>query len=464
MQERLVIHGGASHANSIGQRCDTIDLIANKHEYRIMVDSGMEFMTAGEMGGSGAGADLSLLNDGRKVDALILSHSHIDHIGWTAVIHRDGYFSKEAPIVSSPQTAKIMPYALEDGLKRSPQCTAFDAAEVLERRVVIPQPGEYEFLPGLKGFFPQCGHIPGAMWIVLPTSSGRKGLIMNDWCTHDQPVTKGALLPSQSWPREWIPDEIWGTDLTYGSSIKKPPKEEVGRLVAQTKAELAQGRKVIIGVFANGRGQNVAYWLAKAGIHVWIDGAIRLLWKVFQDNRWTDRDGELLNLDGRSKVHSVESEEHREELIADPTPRVIVTTGGMGNFGPIVRYFEAGLADPNWAFYFTSWLAPGTNGEKLMRKAGKRDQRLMIMNKHEGKLIIPIHAMVDRFSLSAHGDLDDFVRFVEDIVACRGGKLLERIVLTHGTQETKATAAKRIAHLTKSVIYGERNTVISLAG
>lgn len=459
MQERLVIHGGASHAGSIGQRCDTIDLISGNHEYRIMADSGMEFMAAGEMGGSGAGADLSLLNDGKKVDALLLTHSHIDHLGWTAVVHRGGFLSDAAPIISSPQTAKIMPYALEDGLKRSPQYTAFDAAEVLERCVIIQQPGEYELLPGLKGFFPQCGHIGGALWIVLPTSSGRKGLIMNDWCSHDQPVTKGALLPSQMWPREWIPDEIWGTDLTYGSATKRPLKEEVGRLAAQAKVELAQKRKVIIAAFANGRGQNVAYWLAKAGIHVWIDGAIRHIWRVLQENRWSDRDGELPKLDGKGRIHVVESEEHREELIADPKPRVIITTGGMGDFGPIIRYFEAGLANPEWVFYFTSWLAPGTNGEKLVVGAKK----LKIVTKHEENRTIPVRAAVDRFGLSAHGDLDDFVRFVEDIVSCRNGKPLERIVLTHGTQETKAAAAKRVAHLTQSVIYGERNTVISLA-
>ena len=459
MQERLVIHGAASHANSIGQRCDTIDLMAANHEYRIMADSGMEFMAAGEMGGSGAGADLSLLNDGRKVDALILTHSHIDHIGWTAVIHREGYLANGAPVISAPQTAEIMPYALEDGLKRSPQYTAFDAAGVLERRVVIPQPGEYEFLPGLKGFFPQCGHIGGALWIVLPTSSGRKGLIMNDWCLHDQPITKGATLPSESWPREWIPDEIWGTDLTYGSATKKPLKEEVGRLIAQTKSELARCRKVIIAAFANGRTQNIGYWLAKAGIDVWIDGAGRHIWRVLQENRWSDRDGELLKVGGRSKVHLVESEEHREELIADPKPRVIITTGGMGDFGPIIRYFEAGLSNPEWVFYFTSWLAPGTNGEKIMRGAKK----LKVTTKHEESRMIEVRAAVDRFGLSAHGDLDDFVRFVEDMVSCREGKPLERIVLTHGTQETKSTAAKRIVHLTKNVIYGERNTVISLA-
>ena len=90
-------------------------------------------------------------------------------------------------------------------------------------------------------------------------------------------------------------------------------------------------------------------------------------------------------------------------------------------------------------------------------------KKLKVTTKHEESRMIEVRAAVDRFGLSAHGDLDDFVRFVEDMVSCREGKPLERIVLTHGTQETKSTAAKRIVHLTKNVIYGERNTVISLA-
>lgn len=470
VQERLVIHGGATRPGSIGQSCSTLDLIAKENKYRIMIDSGMEFITEAESGGSGPGADLALLNDGKKVDALILTHSHIDHIGWVVVVLREKYLSSETRIICSPQTAKVLPYALEDGLKRNPQYTAFDAAEVLDRLLVIPKPGEFEVLTGLKGFFPQCGHIPGAMWVVLPTSSGKKGLIMSDWCAQDQPVTKGALLPSQIFPPEWIPDEIWGTDLTYGSQTKKPLKEEIGRLVAQTKAELAQGHKVIIAAFANGKGQNVAYWLAKAGIEIWIDGAIRSIWSVFQNNRWSDRDGGLPKLGERGKIRPVESEEHRAEIIADPTPRVVVTTGGMGDFGPIVSYFKVGLPQKEWVFFFTSWLAPGCNGAKLLRMDTKKENhpqpdsfQLVLYDRDEKMESITFRAAVDRFGISAHGDLDDSEKFIKNIIACRGGRPLDKIVMTHGTQESKTAAAKRFAPLSKNIIYGERNTIISLA-
>lgn len=468
MQERFCIHGGPTRANSIGQKCDTADIRVKSGEvYRVMFDCGMEFIREEETGGMGPGADFSLLDDGKKIDAVVLTHSHVDHIGWLAALEAGGYLSSETSTVCAPQTGKVIPFALQDGLKQDHPYSIFDAINVMDRRVVIPEPGEYELLPGLKIFVQQAGHIPGAMSVVVPTSSGKKGLITGDWCFQDSPTTKGALLPSKNWPREWIPDEIWSSDLTYGSGSKKPLQGEVDRLIAQTKIALSQGKKVVIPAFGNGRGPNIAVWLAKAGIPIFLDGVIRHLYRIFQETRWSERDGRLPKIGGRNGIRVVESAEHREELINSSIPLVIITTGGMGDFGPIVRYMEEGLPRTDWMFDFTSWLAPGTKGDKLMQLAKKRaenskEMTLTLVDKNGEKKKIPFRASVDRFSLSAHGDLDDFVLLAEDIVSCRGGRPLDRIILTHGTPETKAQAAIRLKHLAREIIHGERNTVISL--
>lgn len=474
MTEELIIHGGPTYSGSLGQRCDTVKVAVKGKTYCLMIDCGMEFQREGEVGGAGTAPDFSLISP-NSVDAVFMTHSHADHVGSIAhVFRRDlNLLRPDAKIYSSPQTAAIMPFVLQDGLKNNGGAyTVFEAIKVLERREIIPSPGEFEILPGLKVFIPQVGHIPGAGGIVIPTSSGKKGLIMGDGSWHDQPVTKGALLPSKAWPREWIPDEIWGTDLTYGFGQRRPVWQEVDRLVAQTKIAHGAGKNVVLATLGIGKTQNVAYWLSKAGISCYLDGMGRYIYRIFQEVRWSERDNKLPQLGAKSGILPVQSAEHREEIInAGNTgnPVVVITTGGMGDFGPIVRYMREWLGKSEACFYFTSYLMPGTNGDKLVRLAKKRSEsddpssfKFLLKDEKTGFQQIPFRASVDRFGLSAHGDMNESVAFVQDIVSCRGGEKLLKIVLTHGSPESKTAAALRLRPLAREIIWGERNTVIRL--
>ncbi len=463
--ERLVIHGAASHAASIGPRCDSVDVVANGIPYRLIIDAGLE-MRADNQGS--LPPDLSLLNIETPADAGIITHSHLDHIGSLAHAVGCGYFRTGAPLYMSPQSARALPILLNDGLSPYQGYDAFDAAKAISQCRAIPAPGETEILPGLKVFFAPSGHIPGAFSVVIPTSRGTKGLITGDSCWHDQPVIRGAGLPSQCWPKEWIPDEIWGTDLTYGfSPAKKPSRDqEIERFIAETERRYLAKEKVIVLGFANGRAQNAALWLSRAGIPVWLDGSARDMYRIFSETRWSERDKILPSLDSAKNIRPIESQYQRQQLLDSPSPCVIITTGGMGDFGPAVYYLQRGLERTDVSFFFTSWLAPGTNGEKLMHRSRKNaPQHLEITDHRRGtKMKIPITASIEQFGLSAHGSLEDFIFCVQDIVGCRNGRPLDRVVLTHGTPETKRKAAEMLMEyaLTREVIYGERNTVVSL--
>jgi putative mRNA 3-end processing factor len=493
--ERFMIHGGATRSRSMGQQCFSADILAKENFYRVMIDCGAGFVDEGETGGVGPSPDLSLLNDGKKIDAVDITHFHSDHMGAIARLQALGYLSPEARVHMSPQSAKVLPFVLQDGLKPKEnkaqrlEYDILDAIDILDRRVVIPKPGEYELLPGLKVYIPQMGHTGGNGGIVIPTSSGWKGFVTSDFCLHDQPVTKGALLPSKNWPRKWIPDGILSTDLTYignpQNDIKKATlEEEKNRMIDWTKNELIRGQKVIKAAFGNGRGQNIAHWdseddwLRKNNIPIYLDGVTKHIYKIFQENRWSERDGKLHKIGEKSRIFIIRDARHREELIEFNEPMIIITTGGMGNFGPIVQYMKAGLSQRNWSFAFTSWLAPGSNGERLVTKARNLKELLAkpgrlknsklyftIVERKEGercKVSLPLAASIEHFSLSAHGDLNDLIVFIQDIIECRGGKILDIIVLTHGTFENKAIAASMLAPFAKEIVYGERNTVLSL--
>lgn len=490
MEERFVIHGGALDEESIGSSCYTIDLlIADGTLYRGMIDSGIN---PGMVGANAPfSPDFSLLDDGKQIDFIVVTHAHVDHSGALGMMialdrarvraGKKPYVKENAPIVCSPQTGEIMRIVLRDGRRHQKNFTLFDERRVLRRRKIIPKPGVYEILPGLVVSVTHAGHIPGALNITFRTSTGKKITITGDtqWASEneDKPDTLGALLPSQSWPKEWIPDEILGTDLTYGSGRRRPVAEEVARLIKRIETGTRQDKKkIVIAGLSVGRAQNLAAWLSAAGITVWIDGVIAEIYRIFQKNRWSERDGILPPLDKQlpsgGGIYCVKNKAYREALMRMTGPVVVITTGGMGDFGPIVRYMQIGLGKSDWMFFFTSYLPKGTNGyalRELAKKRGEQEKKETLYfsldirdDKISQEIVLPFIADVDFFSLGAHSGLDELLAFIKDIVACREGKPLDRMALTHGTSSTKKKAAELLAPYVKKIESGERNTVLTL--
>lgn len=473
--EKLMILGGSTRPGSIGQMCQTIDTMAAGPLYRIMVDCGMEFIREDDLGLGGIGPvpDFSLLEDGKKIDAVFLTHAHVDHIGGIGALCGSGYLSPEARIYCSPQTAQIVPIVLNDGLKGHPSYNIFDAADAINRLTVIPKPGEFEILPKLKVHIVQRGHIPGNAGIDVPFASGEWGYITSDECWQNQPVSQASRLLSQCGAP--IPSMILSTDLTYGRLADK--KDFYAQLSIEEKVDIfmrllsygiSEGRKQIVGAFGVGRSQNLAKWCADAGIRCYIDGVGRHIHRIFQENRWSERDNLLPKLGENSGIVPVESAKHREHLIRSSEPCVVITTGGMGDFGPIVAYKKAGISSQKYDFHFTSWLAPGSDGEKLVKASEKtrivgkrRNVRLRVgENAFEHFSVV---AQVYHTTFSGHSPMEHNVDFLQDIVNCRHGKELDRVILTHGAQENKATAAKMFLPFSRQIMYGERNTVITLS-
>lgn len=480
MREKIVDLGGSSNPESVGKRCTVADIKAGRRFYRVMIDCGTEFFRQGGTDTMSVGPDFSFLND-REVDAVVLTHADADHAGALGLLIKSGMLKKDAPIVSTPQTAGLLEFVMGDG-EKSGNHSFLESIDVMSRRRAVLKPGLCEVLPGLPVFFDPAGHKPGAVALGIPIRSGKGvALISGDRSSpkEDRPTVKGPSLISETWPRDLASKicQVWSTDLTYGSKPKNPLSGEVERMQLQLEADILAGKKSVYGAFGSERGQAVAMWLLpvaqKYGVPIWLDGSISKIWDIFKDNPWSDKDLPLPELGENTGIMRIRDSMHREALLRKDGPAIFVTTPGMFDHRPMVKYLEHGLSREDFSFIITSWFAPGTNADRLWSAWGKIQKARQSGNNEEftvkihddeaGWQRLAFRAQLHRFGLGAHGDLNDFVEFIEDIVkVCRGGKLFEFMVLGHGSHESQQDAAQRLRQFSEQMFFSQDKLTINV--
>lgn len=499
LRERFVIHGGSEDLSAIGQSCYTFDIRAGGMLYRGMCDCGSDIEAEIEIKIDAAdipenadfaklGPDFSLLEDGKQIDFLIITHQHHDHIGFIARLRvfdqlriAEGKQPLLAPhfkIWASPQAKEIISFTLHEGEKNE-QHSLFDTAYILNRLHAFPKPGEYEVMPGLWVFVIEAGHIPGALSLAIRMENGEIIFISGDKCKHDQPVVKGA--PSfMDWPMHWWPTQILGTDLTYGASRTTSFESEVERLIEKVALSHAEGKNIFIAALRIGRAQNVALWLSQAlwigrsgkdRIPLWLDGRIAQFYGILRNNRWSERDAALPRLGEESGLFPIDGREHREKLLKESGPHVILATGGMMDNGPIRQYMRRFLANKNSCFFATSWLSPLSDGYALSQLSKERrelpdKEYFLELDFEDGaRECVPFLADFDQFNVGSHDSPKESLQYILDLAylrISRGMSPLRRICLTHGTQRTMEAIKKQLAPIVDEVLSGERNTIIYL--
>lgn len=465
--ERIIFPGGSSWQEGLGPKC----AVLATDEWNLMLDCGTEFipwpkgtddLTRKLYRRCTVGPNLRILEKVgvKSIDALILSHSHLDHAAATPLLER--YFTNGAKIYGSPHTAAIIKKGFYDTLRFSPYfyreiMGPLGVDDCLQRRGIM-QVGVNTIPPGIEFRIGEAGHIPGAAYIIVKLPSGKKVLDTGDICFHNQPVVLGSLIPDDL-PDEWLPDSIIGTDLTNPSLREFSWEEESERLNGRVKVALGEGKTIIIGAFENSRGQNIAIELARAGLSPYIDGGIRQIFDIFREYAaWSPRCVPM----SIENICKVKSEEHRQELMQNGIPKVIVTTSGMGDGGPIESYFEYGLSRDDFLFLSSSYLAPGSKLARLLGASKRGAAEVNIGDEEDKKVKIPLRAKIEDFHFTAHGNLRDLVALAAKLVL-RRGKILDEIFIAHGTYEAKRAAAELLAPFAKSVIFGNIGTVYELS-
>jgi metallo-beta-lactamase family protein len=332
--------------------------------------------------------------DPAKLDAVILSHAHIDHSGNLPSLVKAGY---GGPIHAQTATVHLSEIMLQDSghIQESdvkfvnkrrarrgeepvePLYTQEDAARTAQQFVKQSYAKPFEALPGVVAQFVEAGHILGAAAIVLDIEEkGRKTRL---WFSGDIGRPHLPLIRDPEMPRD---ADYLLMECTYGDRPHASVQEaydELQRIISKT---LNRGGKVIIPAFAVGRTQELVYRIHQMmdkheipQVPVFVDSPLAVnVTDVFKAHpECFDRQAlEMIASDkhraalGFDMLTYVRSVQESKELNERKDPMIIISASGMVEAGRILHHLRHNVHDANSTVLIVSWQAPHTLGRRLL--------------------------------------------------------------------------------------------------
>ena len=331
--------------------------------------------------------------DPQKIDAVLLSHAHIDHSGNLPHLVKKGF---HGPIYTTDATAHLANIMLIDsghihesdaeyvnkrarykgGDMIEPLYTIEDAAQVAQYFMCRPYDQAFEVAPGVQARLVEAGHILGSAAIVLDNEEeGRQFRLWfsGDIGRRDLPIIRDPVLPSDS--------DYLVMECTYGDKTHQNPQASYDELQEVVGRTISRGGKVIIPSFAVGRTQELVYSLHRmidAGtiprIPVFIDSPLAVnITDVFMAHpECFDEEAREFELNdihrsvlGQGLVTYVRSVEQSKAINLDPRPMVIISASGMAEAGRILHHLKNNVEDEKNTILIVSWQAPHTLGRRL---------------------------------------------------------------------------------------------------
>ncbi len=354
-----------------------------------------------------------------SINAVILTHAHLDHSGYLPALVRDGF---TGPVYASHGTEEVCGIILPDSgmlqerdaefankhrfSKHSPALplyTAEDATKSLEQIISVPFGKVREIAPGVNITLRRGGHILGAS-IVECDFEGRRLVFSGDLGQFGDPMMVDPELIGEA-------DYLF-VESTYGNR-KHDTLDPEAALLRIVKNTVEHGGTIVVPAFAVGRAQTLLYHLSrlrKAGqlgnVPVFLDSpmatdATDLLTAHPEDHRLTAAECRAaFNI-----ARIVRGREESKALTADPMPKIIISASGMATGGRVLHHIKHYVTDPNSTILFAGFQAAGTRGAAMIAGA----ESIKIHGAY-----YPIKARVENLSmLSAHADCDGIMRWLK---------------------------------------------------
>ena len=351
----------------------------------------------------------------RDLTAVILTHSHLDHVGAAPML----YTSVRPRLYATQLTLEVSRLLLYDMIKLSGPNLPFDEATVNDMMAAATPIGYGEDvdLGGLRFKLLYSGHIPGSASVLVEVD-GRSVLYTSDVNVIETKLMGPAKL-------EGLEADLVIVESTYGSTNHPPREVTESRFYESLREVVESGGVALVPVFSVSRGQEVLCILAErdVGWQVWVDGMVRDVAEIYLEHP------------GYIRLHGLLAKAMREYNIvrgwqdrrnAYREPGVIVASSGMLKGGPSLYYLKKIADNPKNAVFLVSFQGRGTPGRQILEDGVALQEE------------IPVRARVEWFDLSSHIDQNGVIRLLKSM------KRVGRVALVHGAPKAQEALAKRI--------------------
>jgi metallo-beta-lactamase family protein len=321
--------------------------------------------------------------DPGAIDAVLLTHAHLDHSGRLPVLVRNGFRGR---IHARPATAELCGHLLRDAAKiqhedaerdrrhgRTPPPPLFDDDDVA-RVLGMFAPMGYGVpvdVAGLRVTAQPAGHIPGSASFLIE-AAGRRVVVSGDVGN-----ARKEILPD---PTPCPEADVVLMEGTYGDRDHRPYEATVAELAGLLRAAQERGGKILVPSFALERTHEVLYTIAHlerdhdiAPLPVYVDSPLAARVDEVYDHFPDELSPELrlLRSTGRDPFQPkhltyTRSVQESKEITASDAPAIVIAGSGMLSGGRILHHLRAGLGDPRTTVMIVGYQPSGGLGRALV--------------------------------------------------------------------------------------------------
>ena len=293
----------------------------------------------------------------KEVDALILTHSHLDHSGAIPIFYIEG----QRPLYTNRLNLELTQLLIQDFIHLSGYYLPFEYLELktMMRSNKHLDYGVEEKLGDVRFQLLDAGHTPGSAQVLIE-AEGKRLLFTGDFNTADSKLLTGASM-------DYGDLDVVITESTYASEDHTERPELEKRFVESATEVVEKGGTVLVPAFGVGRAQEIACVLTANHFEypVVLDGMAREASRVIMNNKEFLRDPKLF-VDAMHSADWVEGWRDRRRALKAPS--VIVSPAGMLKGGPAAFYLSKIGKKAGNAIFLVSYQIPGTPGKELMDK------------------------------------------------------------------------------------------------